>query len=96
MKWAKIKYENDWGSRKVFVGSVEFKMPKSSKLLVKFPDGHEQTVKISSKIVTETVSDMGRKSETVSVIPVAVFDYHGTTIQQPLHEIKNILVAESE
>ena len=54
------------------------------------PAGHD------FRSVTETVSDMGRKSEVVSVIPVAVFDYHGTTIQQPLHEIKNIRVAESE
>ncbi len=87
--WVKLEKSNDWGSFYYRLAGVrrEYANKSGQKVLhafdqieIRWPDGTEEVVSVTTKSFLETVSDMGHRYNVHNVLPVIVSNHHGIEV----------------
>lgn len=85
--WCEVSEIDDWGYIKTRVAGQDFAIPKSGKILLRFPDGHVDDLPVKLVNHMQIVNDMGHSYEVNSTVPQICLDYHGVKLTQRLGEM---------
>jgi len=85
--WVSVTEHDSWGNISTFLGSQYF-ATSGNKILVRFPDGTEETLPVEIRQHVEHVSDKGHESLVTSDVPVVTLNHHGVKIDLRLGSLK--------